>query len=50
MLIYRLLAARGQSLIEYTLILLLVTFVVFVLLVLLGPQLASEYHHIENNL
>ncbi len=43
-------AGRGQALIEYTLIFLLLIFVIFGGLMLFGPQIASIYQHISNNL
>jgi pilus assembly protein Flp/PilA len=42
--------ARGQGLVEYSLIILLVALAVFATLVLLGPQLASAFQNINNNL
>jgi pilus assembly protein Flp/PilA len=42
--------SRGQSLVEYALIIALVTLVVIATLVLLGPQLRSEFQNIANNL
>ena len=42
--------SRGQSLVEYALIIALVTLVVIATLILLGPQLRSEFQNIANNL
>jgi pilus assembly protein Flp/PilA len=42
--------SRGQSLVEYALIIALVTLVVVATLILLGPQLRSEFQNIANNL
>ena len=41
---------RGQALIEYALIFLLLIFVIFGGLMVFGPQIASIYQHISNNL
>lgn len=41
---------RGQALIEYTLIFLLLIFVIFGGLLVFGPQLASIYQNISNSL
>jgi len=38
--------SRGQSLVEYALIIALVTLVVVATLILLGPQLRSEFQNI----
>ena len=40
---------RGQSLVEYTLLFALITLVVVVALILLGPQLAGQYRSIEHS-
>jgi hypothetical protein len=42
--------SRGQSMIEYALIFLLVVLGLILVLVFMGPQIASEYRSIENNL
>jgi Flp pilus assembly pilin Flp len=42
--------SRGQGYVEYAVILLLVVLVMVVLLVFLGPQIASLFQGIENNL
>jgi Flp pilus assembly pilin Flp len=44
----RLAGAYGQSMVEYALIFALIVIVVFGTLLLLGPQIASAYHNIEN--
>lgn len=41
---------RGQAIIEYVLIFLLLIFVIFGGLLVFGPQIASIYQHISNNL
>lgn len=41
---------RGQALIEYALIMVLLVLVIFGGLLLFGPQIASIYQHISNNL
>jgi pilus assembly protein Flp/PilA len=41
---------KGQGLVEYALIIALVTLVVIGTLVLLGPQIADEFKNISNNL
>lgn len=41
---------RGQAMIEYVLIFLLLIFVIFGGLLVFGPQLASIYQNISNNL
>jgi pilus assembly protein Flp/PilA len=40
----------GQGLVEYALIIALVAVVVIGVLILLGPQVASIFQHISNNL
>jgi Flp pilus assembly pilin Flp len=42
--------SKGQSLMEYALLFALITGVVIVTIILLGPQLASEYKMISNAL
>lgn len=42
--------SKGQSLVEYSLIFALVVVVVIATVILLGPQLASEYKTISNAL
>jgi pilus assembly protein Flp/PilA len=42
--------ARGQGLVEYALIIALVAIVVIATLILLGPQIASIFQNISNNL
>lgn len=42
--------ARGQGLVEYALIIALVAIVVIGTLILLGPQIASIFKNISNNL
>jgi pilus assembly protein Flp/PilA len=42
--------SRGQGMVEYALIIALVTLVVIATLILLGPQLRSEFQNISNNL
>lgn len=42
--------SRGQAILEYTMIFLLLIFVIFGGLLVFGPQLASIYQHISNNL
>ena len=41
---------RGQGLVEYALIIALVAIVVIGTLILLGPQIASIFQNISNNL
>lgn len=41
---------RGQGLVEYSLIILLVALVVIATLVLFGPEISSAFRGIENNL
>lgn len=41
---------RGQGLVEYALILALVTLVIIGTVVIFGKQLVSEFQNIENNL
>ena len=41
---------RGQGLIEYALILALVTLIIIGTLVIFGKQIVSEFQNIENNL
>ncbi len=41
---------RGQGLVEYALIIALVAVVVIATLILLGPQIASIFANINNNL
>jgi pilus assembly protein Flp/PilA len=41
---------RGQGLVEYALIIALVAVVVIATLILLGPQIASIFKNISNNL
>ena len=41
---------RGQGLVEYALIIALVAVVVIATLILLGPQIASIFQNISNNL
>ena len=41
---------RGQGLVEYALIIALVAIVVIATLILLGPQIASIFQNISNNL
>jgi pilus assembly protein Flp/PilA len=41
---------RGQGIIEYALILALVTLVIIGTLVIFGKQIVSEFQNIENNL
>ena len=41
---------RGQGLVEYALIIALVAIVVIATLILLGPQIASIFGNISNNL
>ena len=41
---------RGQSMIEYALIFMLVILGLIIVLLFLGPQIASEYRTISNNL
>lgn len=41
---------QGQSMVEYALILVLVTLVVISVLVLFGSQISSEFQNIANNL
>ncbi|MGH2515945.1 MAG: Flp family type IVb pilin [Ktedonobacterales bacterium] len=41
---------RGQGLVEYALIIALVAVVVIGALILLGPQIASIFNNIHNNL
>lgn len=41
---------RGQGLVEYALIIALVAIVVIAALILLGPQIASIFKNINNNL
>ncbi len=41
---------RGQGLVEYALIIALVAVVVIATLILLGPQIASIFKNINNNL
>jgi pilus assembly protein Flp/PilA len=41
---------RGQGLVEYALIIALVAVVVIATLILLGPQIASIFRNISNNL
>ena len=42
--------SRGQGMVEYALIIALVALVVIATLILLGPQLRSEFQNIANNL
>lgn len=42
--------SRGQGLVEYALIIALVAIVVIGTLILLGPQIASIFKNISNNL
>jgi pilus assembly protein Flp/PilA len=42
--------SRGQGLVEYALIIALVAIVVIATLILLGPQIASIFKNISNNL
>lgn len=42
--------SRGQGLVEYALIIALVAIVVIGTLILLGPQIASIFQNISNNL
>jgi pilus assembly protein Flp/PilA len=42
--------SRGQSLIEYSLIIALVVVVVLGAIILLGPQISSAFRNIENNI
>lgn len=42
--------SKGQSLMEYALLFALITGVVIITIILLGPQLASEYQSISNAL
>jgi len=41
---------RGQGLVEYALILALVTLIIIGTLVIFGKQIVSEFQNIENNL
>ncbi|HEV2405388.1 MAG TPA: hypothetical protein VGR88_08045 [Ktedonobacterales bacterium] len=41
---------RGQGLVEYALIIALVAIVVIAALILLGPQIASIFKNVNNNL
>lgn len=43
-------AVRGQGLVEYALIIALVAVVVVATLILLGPQIASIFKNVSNNL
>jgi pilus assembly protein Flp/PilA len=42
--------SRGQGMLEYALIIALVAVVVIAALVLLGPQIASLFNQVNNNL